>query len=154
MRPRQPRRSPLLQCAQAAICFLWQYKGRNVDEICGAYRKGNAITIRLACYREVGGFLDKFRRKAERTDYIDFANYKALPADPVNCFEQEQTDYGKYDALTKALRLSDLELAILNCYMNGMMQAAVCAELGIGRGKINSRKASIRRRYYNLYGAL
>ena len=38
--------------------------------------------------------------------------------------------------------------------MNGMVQSEVCAELGIGRGRINSRKASIRQRYYNLYGAL
>ena len=28
---------------------------------------------------------------------------------------------------------SSLELAILNCYMNGMRQAEVCSELGIGR---------------------
>ena len=37
--------------------------------------------------------------------------------------------------------------------MNGMVQSEVCAELGIGRGRINSRKASIRQRYYSLYGA-
>lgn len=52
----------------------------------------------------------------------------------------------------RALSLSALELAILNCYMNGMRQAEVCAELGIGRGTINHRKASIRQRYYSLYG--
>ena len=80
-------------------------------------------------------------------------DYKALPMDPVNCFEHEQADYSKYDELVGALQLSALELAILNCYMNGMVQSKVCSELGIGRGKINSRKASIRHRYYNLYGA-
>ena len=53
--------------------------------------------------------------------------------DPVNCFEHEQTDYTKYDELVGALQLSALELAILNCYMNGMVQSEVCAELGIGR---------------------
>ena len=73
--------------------------------------------------------------------------------DPVNCFEQEQTNYTKCDELVGALQLSALELAILNCYMNGMVQSEVCAELGIGRGKINSRKASIRQRYYSLYGS-
>ena len=44
-----------------------------------------------------------------------------------------------------------MELAILNCYMNGMKQAEVCAELGIGKGTINYRKTSIRQRYYTLY---
>ena len=68
--------------------------------------------------------------------------------------EREQTDYSKYDELVNALQLSALELAILNCYMNDMRQAEVCAELGIGRGTINHRKASIRQRYYSLFGSI
>ena len=133
-------------CAQTAMCFLYQFIGRKKD-----------ITIKLACYREVDRFIDSLRNRSDRrgpVEYIDFTDYKALPMDPVNCFEKEQTDYGKYDELVAALQLSALELAILNCYMNGMRQAKVCAELGIGRGTINHRKASIRQRYYSLYGSL
>ena len=144
-------------CAQTAMRFLYQFVGRKVSEIYGKDRKGNELTIKLACYREVDRFIDSLRNRSDRrgpVEYIDFTDYKALPMDPVNCFEQEQTDYSKYDELVGALQLSALELAILNCYMNGMRQAEVCAELGIGRGKINSRKASIRQRYYNLYGSL
>ena len=140
--------------AQTAICFLYQFVGHTVNEIHGKDRKGKEITIKLACYRKIDGELMRLRRKAQKTDYIDFTDYKALPMDPVNCFEQEQTNYIKYDELVGALQLSALELAILSCYMNGMKQAEVCAELGIGRGTINHRKASIRQRYYNLYGLL
>ena len=138
--------------AQTATCFLYQFIGRNVYDIYGKDRKGINITIKLACYREIDKELMRYRRKAEQTEYIDFTDYKALPMDPVNCFEKEQTDYSKYDELVAALQLSALELAILNCYMNGMRQAEVCAELGIGRGTIYHRKASIRQRYYSLYG--
>ena len=142
-------------CAQTAMCFLYQFEGRKVSEIYGKDRKGKDITIKLACYREVDRFIDSLRKRPDshkQVEYIDFTDYKALPMDPVNCFEKEQTDYGKYDELVAALQLSALELAILNCYMNGMRQAEVCAELGIGRGTINHRKASIRQRYYSLYG--
>ena len=144
-------------CAQTAICFLYQFLGRTVHEIHGKDKKGKEITIKLACYREVDHFIDTLRNRSDRRgpiEYIDFTDYKALPMDPVNCFEHEQTDYSKYDELVGALQLSALELAILNCYMNGMRQAEVCAELGIGRGTINHRKASIRQRYYSLYGSL
>lgn len=144
-------------CAQTAMCFLYQFKGRTVHEIYGKDKKGNEITIKLACYREVDRFIDTLRNRSDRfgkLEYIDFTDYKALPMDPVNCFEKEQTDYTKYDELVAALRLSELELAILECYMNGMRQTAVCTELGIGRGTINHRKASIRQRYYSLYGML
>ena len=134
--------------AQTAICFLYQFIGRKVSDIYGKDRRGKEITIKLACYREVDGELMRYRRKMEKTSYIDFTSYKALPMDPVNCFEHEQTDYSKYDALLETLHITELELAILNCYMNGMRQSEVCAELGIGRGTINHRKASIRKRYY------
>ena len=144
--------------AQTAICFLYPFVGRKVSEIYGKDRKGKEITIKLACYREVNRFIDILRNRPDRrgtiVESIDFTAYKALPADPVNCFEHEQTDYSKYDELVGALQLSALELAILNCYINGMMQSEVCAELGIGRGKINSRKASIRQRYYSLFGSI
>ena len=143
--------------AQTAICFLYQFVGHTANEIYGKDRKGKEITIKLACYREVDNFIRLLRNKPDRrgtiVESIDFTNYKALPADPINCFEQEQTDYSKSDELVDALQLSALELAILNCYMNGMRQGEVCAELGLGRGTINHRKASIRQRYYNLYGA-
>ena len=144
--------------AQIAICFLYQFASHTVHEIYGKDRKGKEITIKLACYREVDHFINLLRNRPDRrgtvVESIDFTDYKALPMDPVNCFEQEQTDYNKYDELVEALQLSTLELAILNCYMNGMRQSEVCAELGIGRGTINHRKASIRRRYCSLYDFL
>ena len=140
--------------AQTAICFLYQFIGRKVSDIYGKDRRGKEITIKLACYREVDGELMRYRRKMEKTSYIDFTSYKALPMDPVNCFEHEQTDYSKYDVLLESLHITELELAILNCYMNGMRQSEVCAELDIGRGTINHRKASIRQRYYTLYDKL
>ena len=143
--------------AQTAVCFLYQFKGRIVHEIYGKDCKGKDISIKLACYREVNSFISLLRNRPDRrgtvVESIDFTDYKALPMDPVNCFEHEQTDYSKYDDLVKALQLSALELAILNCYINGMKQAEVCTELGIGRGTINHRKASVRQRYYSLYGA-
>ena len=143
--------------AQTAICFLYQYIGHTVHEIYGRDRKGKEITIKLACYREVNRLIDVLRNRPDRrgtiVESIDFTDSKALPADPVNCFEHEQTDYAKYDELIGALQLSALEFAILDCYMNGMVQSEVCAELGIGRGTINFRKASIRKRYQSLYGA-
>ena len=140
--------------AQNAICFLCAFMGRKVSDIYGKDKKGINITIKLACYRKLDRELMRYRKNAQKTEEIDFTDYKALPMDPVNRFEQEQTDYTKYDELVERLRLTELELAILECYMNGMVQSQVCAELGIGRGTIYHRKASIRQRYYNCFGTL
>ena len=140
--------------AQTAICFLCQFRGKKVSDIYGKDRRGVEITIKIACYRELDGILMRYRRHAQKIDEIDFTDYKALPMDPVNYYEYEQTNYEKYDELVEMLRLSELELAILNCYMNGMVKSEVMAELGIGRGTLYHRKASIRRRYYAYYGML
>lgn len=142
--------------AQTAICFLYQFVGRKVSEIYGKDRKGKEITIKLACYREVNRFIDTLRNRPDRrgtiVESIDFTDYKALPMDPIDCFEHEQTDYSKYDELVEKLHLTALEFAILDCYMNGMVQSEVCSELDIGRGSINFHKASIRKRYTTCFG--
>ena len=95
-------------CAQTAMCFLYQFIGRTVHEIYGKDKKGKVITIKLACYREVDRFIDSLRNRPgshKQVEYIDFTDYKALPMDPVNCFEKEQTDYSKYDELVASRSL-------------------------------------------------
>ena len=42
------------------------------------------------------------RKNVQKTEEIDFTDYKALPVDPVNHFEQKQTDYTKYDELIES----------------------------------------------------
>lgn len=137
-------------CAQIAICFLWQFAGKSVYDDYGKDRIGKNITIKLACYREVGRYIDGLCRKAKRTEHIDVTDYKAYPVDPVNCFEKEEWNYDKADAIIEELNLSDLELAIINCCMCRMTQSQIMAELGIGRGRIWHRKESIRKRFYLL----
>ena len=140
--------------AQTAICFLCQFMGRKVSDIYGKDRKGIEISIKLACYRELDHVLKCHRRKAQKTDSIDFTDYKALPMDPVNCFEQEQTEYSKADAILDAMHLTEMELAVLDCVLRGMVRSKIIAELGIGRGSICYRKRQIRSKYQTYIGSL
>ena len=39
-------------CAQTAMCFLYQFMGRTVHEIYGKDRKGKEITIKLEYFEE------------------------------------------------------------------------------------------------------
>lgn len=138
--------------AQTAICFLYQFLGKRVSDIYGKDSKGIEITIKLACYRELNRELKRSKRKAQKTEYIDFTDYKALPMDPVNCFEKEQTDYTKADAILKAMHLNEMELAVLDCVLRGLVRSEIIAELGIGRGSICYRKRQIRSKYQTYIG--
>ena len=139
-------------CAQIAICFLWQFVGRNVYDIYGKDRKGKAIIIKLACYREVGMYIDRLHRKAEKTDYIDFTDYKALPMDPVNCFEHEQTDYTKADALMDTMHLTEKERETLEYYMSGWKRSEVAKLLALSLSGMDYRKLRIRYKYHTYIG--
>lgn len=132
--------------AQTAMCFLYQYVGKNIYDVCCKDMKGMDISIKLACYREVNAELSKLRRKAQCTEYIDFTDYKALPMDPVDCFEKAEWDYTKADALLNAMHLNTIETALLNCIMKKMLQSEITTELNIGRGCLNYRKKTIRQK--------
>lgn len=138
--------------AQTAICFLYRFLGKRVSDIYGKDSKGIEITIKLACYRELNRELKRSKRKAQKTEYIDFTDYKALPMDPVNCFEKEQTDYTKADAILEAMHLNEMELAVLDCVLRGLVRSEIIAELGIGRGSICYRKRQIRSKYQTYIG--
>jgi len=137
---------------QIAICFLLQFKGRYVHETYFHDKKGNPVSIKTACYRHVDSYLMKFRRKNAQQRQIDFSNNKEMLVDPIDCFDNPTTDYSKADAILQTLQLSDIELKVLNCYLNGMKQAQVISSLGIQRGSVNYRKACIRQKYQLCFG--
>ena len=138
---------------QIAICFLLQFKGRYVHETYFHDKKGNPVSIKTACYRHVDSYLMKFRRKNAQQRQIDFSNNKEMLVDPIDCFDNPTTDYSKADAILQTLQLSDIELKVLNCYLNGMKQAQVISSLGIQRGSVNYRKACIRQKFQLCFGA-
>ena len=138
--------------AQTAICFLYQFKGKKVSDIYGKDCRGIEITIKLACYRELDNILRRYRRNAQKTDEIDFTDYKALPLDPVNCFEHEQTDYSKADALMDAMHLTEKEREMLEYYMCGWKRSEVAKLLALSLSGMDYRKLRIRYKYHNYIG--
>lgn len=138
--------------AQTAMCFLWQYEGKKIDDVCYTEDNGREISIKLACYRETGNRLDNYRRKMERIAFSSSDDYKALPADPVNRFETEEPDYSKAEALMDAMRLTEAEKETLYCYMNGMNQSEAAFALGITIFGVKYRKLRIRYKYRTYIG--
>ena len=138
---------------QIAICFLLQFKGRYVHETCSNDKKGKPVSIKTACFRHVDSYLMKFRRKNAQQRQIDFTNNKEMLVDPIDCFDNPTIDYSKADDILQTMQLSDIELKVLNCYLNGMKQAQVISSLGIQRGSVNYRKARIRQKYQLYVGS-
>ena len=142
-------------CAQTAVCFLYQFLGRTVHEIYGKDKKGKDITIKCACYREIDRFIDSLRYRPNRhkqVEYIDFTDYKALPMDPVNCFEHEQADFSKADALMDAMHLTDKEKEMLEYYMSGWKRSEIAKTLCVTKSCMDYSKLRIRYKYRTYIG--
>lgn len=134
---------------QIAVCFLLSFKGRYVSDICGNDRKGKAITIKCACFREVDSHLTKYRRRLAKARAIDFSYNRSVPAD---CFVKKSTDYSKADAMMDAMHLTEAERETLNCYMNGMKQSEAALYLGLSIFGVKYRKQRIRQKYHTYIG--
>ena len=133
--------------AQIAICFLLEFKGMNVNDEYGIYRKGKSISIKKACYREVDKVLLHYRRKIARNRQIEFTHNKHDIPDPKDCFGNKEIDYDKADKLLAAMNLNDAELATLNCYLNGMNQSQAALALGMTIFAIKYKRIRIRQKY-------
>ena len=65
-------------CAQTAVCFLYQFVGHTVHEIYGKDKKGKDITIKLACYREVDRFIDTLRNRPDSHKQVEYIELHML----------------------------------------------------------------------------
>lgn len=133
--------------AQTAICFLLQFKGKRAFDIYSIDRNGKEITIKNACYREVDRKLCHYRKRIARCRFIELNHNKHDIPDHRDCFEDKEADFDKADSILNAMRLTDMELNVLNCYMNKMKLSEVCAELGMTHDAVKYRKMRIRQKY-------
>lgn len=133
--------------ALLAICFLYQFKGMFVSDICGKDRNGKYLTIKTACYRAVDKELMHFRKDIARNRQFELNHNKHDIPDPRDCFDDKTEDYAKADKLLEALNLTDAELETLNCCINKMKRSEIAAELGIAINGVRYRKLRIRQKY-------
>lgn len=69
----------------------------------------------------------------------------------LDCFEKEEPDYSKADAILEAMRLTEAET--LNCSLNGMTQSEAALYLAISIAGVKYRKMRIRQKYLTYIGS-
>ena len=135
-------------CAQTAICFLWQFRGRLVSDIYGDNKYRKNITIRDACFAEVQRYLEKiFKYNKYFTRMTDNQDRHA----PVVSFDfPEEQDYTAADKIVEAMHLTEGEKDTLNCYLGGMTYCETARFLSVNFTTVWRRRQSIQRKYLAL----
>ncbi len=142
-------------CAQTAISFLYQCIGRNVHDIYGKDKKDVELTIKRAWYHEIDSFIESLRNRPDRhkqVEYIEFTDYEVLPMDPINCFEKEQAEFGKADALMEAMHLKDKEKEMVEYSMSGWKRSEIAKMLCVTKLCMDYLKFRIRYKYRTYIG--
>ncbi len=129
--------------AQMAICFLWEHKGKRLDDYYGKDGKGKDCNILYACYHIIDRYLWQYCKKArqsvsleENRDTVEEIEYRS-----------NEQDYTKYDAIVEKMNLNQGEQATLDCYMAGMTYCNIAKFLEVDTSTIWRRRQSLIRKY-------
>jgi len=131
--------------AQECICFLCNYFGHKLGEICRKTTKGFE-TIRLACYKTAYHYLRQ--EKKIYFDFCDLEDAKTVIAD--SDILKEPQDYTKVNRIIQMLDLNKRELYILQGYYNGRKVQDIADDLHVCKKTVTYHKAKIKQKYINL----
>ncbi len=129
--------------AQMAICFLWEHKGKRLDDYYGKDGKGKDCNILYACYHLIDRYLWQYCKKAHQ--YVSLEE-KAKQVEQIEYRSNEQ-DYSKYDAIVEKMNLNQCEQATLDCYMAGMTYCDIARFLEVNCSTVWRRRQSLIRKY-------
>ena len=138
--------------AQAASCFLSKHMGKTLGTVIQVkYRKTmRDVTVIHACTSMLGRLYydgkqySKFTAPIRRTDgekSVEF--FKEDNA-------EEQLD--RVDEIIQSMHLTDKQMLILNCYMQGMGVTEIREAFGICLSTIWRRRIQLQKRYMEIYG--
>ncbi len=129
--------------AQMAICFLWEHKGKRLDDYYGKDGKGKDCNILYACYHVIDRYLWQYCKKARQ--YVSLEE-KAKQVEQVP-YRATENDYTKYDAIVEKMNLNVGEKETLDCYMAGMTYCKIAKFLEVDTSTIWRRRQSLMRKY-------
>ena len=132
--------------AQIAICFLYQFIGKQLDDVYQV-KNGKIITIRKATYSLVSRHIQRNYKSLMRSCNIDL--YAEILS--VEIEDYQEKDYTEVDNTISRLGLTTVEQETLNCYMGGMSCKEIAEFLAIDRITVWRRRQRVQVKYKSLF---
>ena len=132
--------------AQIAICFLYQFIGKQLDDVYKV-KNGKVITIRKATYSLVSRNIQRNYKSLMRS--CDIALYAETLSMEIEDYQEK--DYTEVDNTISRLGLTTAEQETLNCYMGGMSCKEIAEFLAIDRVTVWRRRQRVQVKYKNLF---
>ncbi len=136
--------------AQSAACFLWEYAGKPLNEVCAYTVRGKKDTILNACFSHVNQIIMRQRKESRMFASNDSPEVINLSVSFKE--EQEPEDYTAVDETIAKLNLIEGESDVLNCYLAGMGFEKIVSCLSVAVSTVWSRRKHIQRKYNCVMG--
>ena len=132
--------------AQIAICFLYEFIGKQLDDIYQV-KNGKVITIRKATYSLVSRHIQRNYKLSIRSYDIDlYAETLSMEIE-----DYQEKDYSKVDATIEHMNLKSGDRLVLDCYMGGMSCKEIAEFLDIDRVTVWRRRQRLQVKYKSLF---
>lgn len=138
--------------AQTAICFLWQFNGRNVNEIYGISHN-KSITILKACYRTLHKYLMQFRQKILQHRQTDVYHDKFGLSVTAAVQQYNEEDYEKLDNIMDTMKATKRQREVMDCYISGLRSKEIAEILCIHHSTVRHTLSDVRKRYAACFGS-
>ena len=132
--------------AQAAICFLCEFIGKELTDVY-TVKNGKIITIKRAVYNLVSRHVDRIRRNNKRSCDID--NYTESLSVEIDHYKEK--DYTEVDNKIELLNLKPRDRVVLDCYFAGMTCNEIADFLDISRVTVWRRRQRVQVKYKSLF---
>ncbi len=131
--------------AQEAICFLLEHLGERLsDRTCKGWH-GDTITVKVACYRHLGNYLQRRDRENGHNDSLESFEYNEPFTEDIRIDYTEQEK--EVDETIERMNLSVEEKETLLCYMAGMGYVEIAKYFEVTNTTIWYRRQRIQRKY-------
>lgn len=132
------------------VLFLCEHYGKHINDVIGYSQKGKAITIRIACSREMMKLINRKSRDYYRNIDIDNITAENEPLTELN--EETQQDYSLVDNVIENLNLTDNMKLALECRMAGLSYPEIGRILARAQSTVFEYFIKMRQRYMAIYG--
>jgi len=130
--------------AQEAICFLCNFIGHKLGEVCIKNIHGKYDCIRLATFKVVYNYLRRQVKQIKESEFdFDYIgkNFK------INLELDELQDYSKSNEILSKLKLDDSERQVLKYYFNGVTLSNIAEILNVNKTTVLEKRRKIQRKY-------
>ncbi len=134
---------------QTACLFLLNYVGMKLgDTVIGRYNK--QVTIRHACYSEIGAAFYKRWSYHQRTYPISYKDAEEdIESTPENTVAESQE---RADEIVARMNLKEKHKKVLDCYLRGMGVVEISKSLGIAYATVWRHRMLLQQRYIEVTG--